>query len=237
VAELGGARPVMTGVAQAIGSLHMSTTVCLAALKSRLAPYGLSDCVALWTRSGRPVARELGDERLEDAGGVYLNDRRSGFLPFLDLPKVTTQPLELALCLGEDEEGERRMLEEPGWRVQDAHAVAGTPRGYHDCIHGSRREFSCAKPSCIRLQNAWISDRTLCHLASGKPAVVQHTGPSRLLPDAEGLFRFRDIAEASRYLEAVAADYEHRCERARALAEEHFDAAKVARQVLEYALA
>jgi hypothetical protein len=67
--------------------------------------------------------------------------------------------------------------------------------------------------------------------------VVQHTGPSRFLPDAAGLFRFRDLAEAARGLEAVAADYDRQCRLARALAEEFFDARKVARRVLEQALA
>jgi hypothetical protein len=135
----------------------------------------------------------------------YPNDKRSGFEPFLDLPRRTIQPLELALGLAADErlrltpyeEAERR-LEGKGWRVRHAAAVAGTPGAYQEYIQGSRGEFSCAKPSCVRLQNAWVSDRTLCYLASGKPAVVQHTGPSRFLPDAAGLFGFRDVPEAAR---------------------------------------
>jgi glycosyltransferase involved in cell wall biosynthesis len=89
----------------------------------------------------------------------------------------------------------------------------------------------------VRLNNAWISDRTLCYLASGKPAVVQHTGPSRLLPDSGGLFRFKSLEEAARALSAVEADYERHCRLARELAEEHFDARKVAEGVLERALA
>jgi hypothetical protein len=89
----------------------------------------------------------------------------------------------------------------------------------------------------VYLENAWISDRTLCYLASGKPAVVQYTGPSRFLPDAAGLFRFRDLEEAARYLEMAAADYERQCGLARALAEEYFDARKVVGRVLELALA
>ena len=92
------------------------------------------------------------------------------------------------------------------------------------------------KPSCVRLQNAWISDRTLCYLASGKPVVVQHTGPSRFLPDRGGLFRFRGVHEAAECLDAVAIDYEHQCRLARDLAEEHFDAEKVISRVLEKAL-
>jgi hypothetical protein len=86
------------------------------------------------------------------------------------------------------------------------------------------------------LQNAWISDRTLCYLASGKPAVVQDTGPSRFLPERCGLFRFRTLNEAVRCLETVAADYDEQCRQARALAEEHFDARKVVRRLLEQVL-
>lgn len=175
----------------------------------------------------------------------YKNDKRSGFLPFLDLPRQTSQPLELALCLAADEqlrlmpdeEDERRSLEQRGWRVRHAHAVASTPWGYQHYIQNSRGEFSCAKPSCVRLQNAWISDRTLCYLASGKPAVVQHTGPSGFLPDAAGLFRFHDVEEAARCLELAAADYERQCRLSRALAEEYFDARKVVGRVLERSLA
>jgi hypothetical protein len=167
-------------------------------------------------------------------------DKRSGFLPYLDLPRLTAQPLELAINLGAADEApviaERAMLAEKGWRLRDPHIVAATPWGYQEYLQRSRGEFSCAKPSCIRLENAWISDRTLCYLASGKPAVVEHTGPSRFLPDAGGLFRFRDVVEAARSLEAAAADYERHCRLARALAEEHFDARKIAAHVLEHAL-
>ncbi len=86
------------------------------------------------------------------------------------------------------------------------------------------------------LQNAWISDRTLCYLASGKPAVVQHTGPSSFLPEAEGLFRFRSIEEAARALDAVQSNYERQSRLARQLAEEYFDARKVVGSVLERAM-
>jgi hypothetical protein len=74
-------------------------------------------------------------------------------------------------------------------------------------------------------------------LASGKPAVVQHTGPSRFLPDSAGLFRFHDVEEAACYLEDATADYEQQCRLARTLVEKHFDAKKVIRRVLEKALA
>jgi hypothetical protein len=87
------------------------------------------------------------------------------------------------------------------------------------------------------MQNAWVSDRTLCYLASGKPAVVQHTGPSRFLPDSAGLFRFHTPQEAARHLDSAAADYPRQCRQARALAEEFFDARQVAGRLLERAFA
>jgi hypothetical protein len=202
-------------------------------------------CVALDWWPGYPASADAPfttvsnwyiDEWVEDLNGWYMNDKRSGFLLFLDLPSWTTQPLELALCLNKDEEERWVMLPEQGWGVRDAWEVTSTPQDYQRYIQDSRGEFSCVKPSCIRLQNAWISDRTLCYLASGKPAVVQHTGPSRLLPDSAGLFRFRDMEEAAHCLEAAAADYERQCRLARNLAEEYFDAQKVVKSVLERAL-
>jgi hypothetical protein len=203
-------------------------------------------CVALdwWpTRACGPdaafttVSHWYANEWIEEGGEVYANDKRTGFVPFLDLPKRTSQPLELALCLGGDEADERRMLEASGWRVRHAFDVASTPRDYQGYLQASRGEFSCVKPSCVRLQNAWISDRTLCYLASGKPAVVQHTGPSRFLPDAAGLWRFRDLDGAASCLDAVATDYDRQSRQARDLAEEYFDARKVAGSLLERALA
>jgi hypothetical protein len=176
---------------------------------------------------------------LKDAdGSYYSNEKRTGFKPFLDLPRYTSQTLELALWLGKEEwdAQEWTMLEERGWRVRDSRSVTSTPWDYQKYIQGSLGEFSCVKPSCVRFQNAWISDRTLCYLASGKPAVIQYTGPSQMLPDASGLFRFEDPRQAADCLETVVADYDRQCRLARQLAEEFFDAKKVVRSLLEKVL-
>jgi len=172
-------------------------------------------------------------EWIEENGQVYANDKRTAFLPFLSLPKKTKNPLELALCLSEKDHGEWQMLRRHGWRVCNAFTKLSTPWNYQRFIQRSRGEFSCAKPAYVRLQTAWISDRTLCYLASGKPAIVQHTGPSRFLPEAEGLFRFRNLEEAACCLEVVASDYGRHAAQARALAERHFDAKMVTTRILE----
>lgn len=172
----------------------------------------------------------------DDHGELYCNDKKSGFLPYLDLPKHTTAQLELALCLSDWEQPEKVELEKLGWRVEDSQTVTSTPAKYQQYIHGSRGEFSCVKPSCVRLQNAWISDRTICYLASGKPAIVEHTGPSRFLPDNAGLLRFKNFDEAVKCIEEVEANYEKHSQLARAFAEEYFDAKKVAKSLLERSL-
>ncbi len=172
----------------------------------------------------------------EENGEYYLNDKRAGFLPFLKLPKKTSIPLELSICLGDDENLERNELQALGWRVKDSQIVASTPQGYQHYIQNSLGEFSCVKPSCVKLQNAWISDRTICYLASGKPAVIEHTGRSSFLPDNAGLLRFRNFDEALKCLDDVLLNYDKHTAWARALAEEYFDAKKVAKNLLEKAL-
>jgi hypothetical protein len=164
------------------------------------------------------------------------NTKRRSFLRFLDLPLRTPQPLELALFLVADDEADRERLERHQWRVRDSRQVAGTPETYRAYIQRSRGEFSCAKPSCMAFRNAWISDRTLCYLASGKPAVVQNTGPSSYLPSGEGLFRFRTPSQAVEALQQINSDYERHCNAARAIAETHFDARRVLERLLNAAL-
>jgi hypothetical protein len=171
-----------------------------------------------------------------DASSYYDNTKRTAFFRFLDLPRQTEQPLELALCLADTDDGDRTVLERRGWRVRHAQEVAGSPERYRSYVQRSRGEFGWAKASCVRLQNAWVSDRSVCYLASGKPVVVQHTGPSAFLPDGEGMFRFRTPTEAARALDAVNADYERHCRAARRLAEQHFDADAVVGRMLEVAL-
>jgi hypothetical protein len=204
-------------------------------------------CVALewWPAVSRPkedasfttVSQwHSGEWVVQNGGPPYANGKRDAFLPYVDLPRHTRQPLELALNLDGDQRELKNLLQH-GWRVREAHDVSATPWEYQRYLQGSLGEFSCAKPSCVRLQNAWVSDRTICYLASGKPAVVQHTGPSRFLPDSAGMFRFRTMEEAARYLEAAAGDYDRQCGLARALAEEYFDAKRNLARVLEHTLA
>jgi hypothetical protein len=88
----------------------------------------------------------------------------------------------------------------------------------------------------MRLQNAWGSDRTVCYLASGRPAVVQNTGPSAYLDVGRGLLRFSTPEEAAAQLRKVHADYAGHSAAAREFAAAHFDANKIAAAILDAAL-
>jgi len=173
------------------------------------------------------------DDWIVDEHEVYENTKRVAFLEFADLPGLTNQPVELALYLRHERDfAEQRDLESRGWRIRHTRETSGTPETYQRYIQQSRGEFSCAKRSCREFQNAWISDRTLCYLASGKPVVVQDTGPSAFLPSGEGMFRFNTALQAAQAFDAINGDYESHCRAARRLAETHFDAKQVVATIL-----
>lgn len=213
------------------------------------------DCGLAWTQICPPISLEEwefafdpspgrmttvstwdSENYVMDGDSVYENTKRATFLDFKTLPKATDQSLELALFLRTTADyRDRRMMERLGWRICHTRDVAASPAAYRNYIRSSRGEFSCAKRSCMKFQNAWVSDRTLCYLASGKPVVVQDTGPSRLLPNGEGMFRFTTVEDAAQAIDAINSDYERQCHAARALAEQ-FDAKRVAARILEVAL-
>ena len=167
---------------------------------------------------------------------VFLNDKKSGFMPYIEIPLQFSRSFELATWMGEGEENDKEMLERSNWIIRDSQTLTSTPEKYRHYIQSSWGEFSAVKPSCVILQNAWISDRSLCYLASGKPVIVQNTGPSSFLPDAAGLFRFNDFGEAVLCIEDCERNYEHHCKFARSLVEEYFDAKKVTKLLLEKCL-
>ena len=203
-----------------------------------------SPCVALdwWPVVNAPsdapfrtVSTWFSDDWFDFGNESYDNSKRAGFQPYIDLPRRTAERLELALCLSGEEE-DKKKLEMLGWSIVRSDVVAGTTCQYQAYIQEAKAEFSCAKPSCSGLQNGWLSDRTLCFLASGKPAVVEHTGPSRFLPEREGMLRFRNVSEAVEALESVGRDYALHARSARKLVEDRFGAGQVVKCLLDRCL-
>lgn len=167
---------------------------------------------------------------------LYDNNKRVSFLAFAELPRLTSQPLELAVYMGADDAEDRRTMRRHGWRLRHSLEVARTPEMYRAYIQRSRGEISCVKPSYVKLRNGWVSDRSLCYLATGKPVVVQRTGVSSYLPSGEGILEFSSPAEAAEALAKVNADYQRHCRNAREIAETYFDARLTTERILDVAL-
>lgn len=177
------------------------------------------------------------DEWMEFEGEVFSNEKRTAFLEFLDLPQQAGADFELAIIL------DRKTLAEDvprlavgGWRVSDAKTACQSPASFCEFVRRSRGEFMRARPSSPRLRTTWVGDRTLCYLASGRPALVESTAPSRFDFGDEGVIRFTSLDEAVAGVRAIESNYDLHARRAREIAAEHFDAADVARALLERAL-
>jgi hypothetical protein len=157
-------------------------------------------------------------------GEVYDCNKRPSFLEMIDLPRRLPVGLELAANIHPGETEDLDRLARHGWRVVDPAVVAGTPETFRTYVQSSRGELSCAKPGYVRSRPGWVSDRTICYLASGRPCVVQATGAEAHLPDGPGLRFFASLDEAVDALRAVEADYPAAARAARRLAEDVFAA-------------
>jgi hypothetical protein len=162
--------------------------------------------------------------------------KREEFIRFLEVPRRLGRPIEVALSIGQHDHEDLGLLLQNDWLVRDPYLYAGSLESYREYIRFSRAEFSVAKDGYVKSRCGWVSDRTACYLASGKPAVVQSTGFERRLPTGSGLLTFHTVEEAVGALKTVDEDYLSHAHAARKIAEEHFDAEVVLQRVLECAL-
>jgi hypothetical protein len=155
------------------------------------------------------------------------------FRQFVDLPALTGRPFELALAIDPGETRDLTLLTDKGWSLVDPQVVAGDPLAYRRYIGRSLAEFSVAKDIYVRTRGGWISDRSLCYLASGKPVLAQETGLSRHYPTGEGLITYSTLEEAVAGVEEIARRPGRHARAARALADEYFDSDKVLVRLLQ----
>lgn len=164
--------------------------------------------------------------------GVRYGGKNQEFARFLDLPRHSAVPLELAMS----GPAPRRQLEEHGWKVRPGIEVSRDPWTYRRYLADSLGEWSVAKNAYVASRSGWFSCRTACYLALGVPAVVQDTGFRDLLPTGEGLLAFGDLAEAAAAIDAVASDPQRHSAAAREIAREHFAHDRVLGRLVDRAL-
>jgi hypothetical protein len=173
--------------------------------------------------------------RLEHEGRLY-GQKAHELRALAALPERVAATLEIALAIDDADKSDRELLCSHGWRVVDP-AVAATPDAVREYIAGSGAELSVAQGAYVATRSGWLSDRTACYLATGRPAVVQETGLSDVLATGEGLLTFSTLDEAAVAIEQVQADHPRHCAAARAIAEEHLDSDRVLAELLEVSLA
>ncbi|HEX8251311.1 MAG TPA: hypothetical protein VF599_24270 [Pyrinomonadaceae bacterium] len=163
--------------------------------------------------------------------GVVYGQKDREFPKFIDLPRHTLQPLQIAIMGTPPDD-----LLQHGWEVVPGWIPSRTPWSYREFIQKSRAEFGVAKHGYVLMRGGWFSDRSVCYLASGRPVLVEDTGLSDWLPTGEGVVTFSNLTEAISGIEKINADYEQNCLAARRLAEEYFAAEKVLAPLLETAM-
>jgi hypothetical protein len=142
---------------------------------------------------------------------------------FAPLASLSPLPLQVALDIHPADRTDRELLEANGWVLLDPGTVASDPWTYRRFIQGSRAELTVAKNMYVQADTAWLSDRSLGYLASGRPVIAQDTGFASRYPTGLGLLAFSEVDDALAALDEVAAEGAKHGQAARELAEAYFD--------------
>lgn len=177
--------------------------------------------VATWHNRGKDVCFR---------GETYHWSKHRNFLALVDLPRRTSQSLELAVEI--DNTGMLAEFQRRGWILTNPLTVSQDLQVYQDYICDSRGELTPAKELVALTNSGWFSDRSVCYLAAGRPVVTQETGFSKFVPVGRGLFAFSTPNEAAAALDAINRDYPAHARAAREIAREYFDARKVLGKML-----
>jgi hypothetical protein len=182
---------------------------------------GLFTTIGTWSSGGRDVELD---------GEYYSWRKRDEWEKIVDLPRTSAVSFLLAM---EVKDGtDLAWLKAHGWLVRDPIAISRDADRYREFVRGSRAEFTTAKDVNVRLRSGWFSDRSACYLAAGRPVVTQDTGFDERLPVGEGLFAWRDLAGALAAVQAIVDEPLRHGAAARRIAEEHFAAPRVIRDLL-----
>lgn len=163
--------------------------------------------------------------------GAWYGQKSEEFLKLLSLPKQVPVPLELCLAIHPDEP-DRAALVANGWNLREPKELVSTIDGYRDYVWQSRGELTAVKNGYMAARTGWISDRSVCYLAAGRPVIVQDTGIPAQIPTGDGLLTFSTLEEAAAALRLVESDYAHHAAAARELARSYFDSDLVLRRLV-----
>jgi hypothetical protein len=185
-------------------------------------PHGAVTSIATWRGPFAPV---------EYSGRRY-GLRVHEFRGFTRLPEATGERFELALDVDPADRSDIEQLARDGWRLVDPMSISDLD-AYERFIATSKAEFSVAKEMYVKTQSGWISDRTACYLATGRPVILQDTGQRATFGGAEGAAFFATPDEARDVIRRAAEQLSGCSTGARDLAERLFAAPRVLTGLLE----
>ena len=188
-------------------------------------PDAMFTTICNWSTSGK--------KDIEWRGSNNLWSKSLEFLRFVEAPKLSGEPFEMATDIKKAEEKE--IFERNEWKLVLPHDLSVDWNGYRDYIRNSKGEFTCAKDQYVRLNTGWFSDRTACYLAAGRPVITQETGFSAFYGGKEGLLSFSTMEQIVDAVAAIRADYRKHSRAALAIAREIFEAEKVLKSLLDRA--
>lgn len=183
------------------------------------------DPTAKWT-----TVMQWDSYKTREFNGKVYGMKSSSFEPYLNLPRLTIDPLEIAMG---SVTAPRTKLINFGWLIEDSLTITKSPETYQHYIQLSKGEWSIAKHGYVCANSGWFSERSCCYLVSGRPVVVQDTGFSAFLQTGQGLLCFSNVEEAAAAIEKVNADYAKHCKDAMDIADEYFNYKKVLTKLLD----
>jgi hypothetical protein len=210
-------------------------------------PCGIPMCGLDWITTRQPVVLDEWPQADNDDGAAPITSvvswrgaygpvtyagrtyglRAREFRKFAALPRRCRGRFELALDIHAGDAADVDLLRSHGWSLVAPGDVAGDPWRYRQYIGQSAAEIMIAKGMYVDTNSGWISDRSICYLASGRPVLAQDTGLVNLLPTTEGLVTFTSCEEAIDAVGAVRREPGRHQRAARRLAEEHFESSRV----------
>jgi len=181
--------------------------------------------IANWNTSGK--------KDIEWRKENYLWSKSLEFLKFVDAPRCSGEPFELATDI--KDKATHALFRRNDWRLSSPHELSIHWNQYLRYIQDSKGEFTVAKDQYVRLNTGWFSDRSACYLAAGRPVITQETGFTKFYGGKEGLISFLSMEEIVEAVRAINADYARHSRAAFAVAQEVFEAEKVLDDLLKRA--
>jgi len=132
-------------------------------------------------------------------------------------------------------EADAQRFREAGWTITPPDTINYAFNRYREFIVGSLGEFSVAKHGYIKSRCGWISDRTVCYLAAGRPAVIADTGDAKFNQSSSGVLTFQNQKQAATHINNLLEHYSEHSEAARKIAAERFSHEVVLSELIEIA--